>query len=191
MADQKGATELAGYRTHLTAEAVRAMLDYDPETGIFLWRHRADRPKKWNARYAGTPAGYVSNGYRIIQVDGRGSYQSARLAWLLVYGVWPTHQVDHINGARNDNRIANLREANNGENNRNRGPQANNKLGLRGVSKWGARWQARIMIDGVQRRIGAFATPEEAAAAYQGAAAVVHGEFFDPARGVSSYKRSR
>ena len=166
------------HRVHLTAEFVRSVLDYDPQTGILRWRHRWDRPQQWNTRYSGTVAGQINNGYRCIQVErDKGAYNAARLAWLYVTGEWPLDQIDHINGIRDDNRWRNLRAASNAENNRNRGAQSNNGTGLRGVSRWGKRWQARISVDGRQVRVGAFDTPEEAAAAYAAAARRLHGEF--------------
>jgi len=50
-----------------------------------------------------------STGYVRIGVDG-GKYTAHCLAWLYTHGVWPSDQIDHINGNRSDNRIANLRE---------------------------------------------------------------------------------
>ena len=41
----------------LTADYVRSILDYDKETGIFVWRYRSDKALNWNARYAGKEAG--------------------------------------------------------------------------------------------------------------------------------------
>ena len=35
------------------ADEVRAALDYDPVSGMFTWRHRLERSRAWNTRYAG------------------------------------------------------------------------------------------------------------------------------------------
>lgn len=184
---------MSAYRTHLTADYVQAMLDYDPVAGTFHWRHRHDRSARWNSRYAGTLAGTIGNGYRMIQLEekGIGGYYAARIATLLMTGAWPQDQVDHINGKRADDRWENLRPANNSQNNQNRGPQGNNKTGLRGVSRWGSRWQARIQVNGEQRRIGAYATIEEAAAAYQATSMVLHGDFAAPEKGNTAFPRSK
>lgn len=171
----------AMYRRHLTAEFVRSILDYNPETGIFRWKHRADRAKNWNTRWAGKVAGHQFEGYIVIQLDRpNGAFQAARIAWLYVHGEWPPDQVDHINLVRDDNRIANLRAANNLQNNSNRGPQRNNKSsGLRGVHfhTQTGKWRAKINVDSKTHSLGLHHTPEEAAAARDAAAKRLLGEY--------------
>jgi hypothetical protein len=51
-----------------------------------------------------------SLGYVQIKISGK-LYHAHRLAWLYVYGYMPEKEIDHINRIRDDNRIANLREA--------------------------------------------------------------------------------
>jgi hypothetical protein len=75
------------------------LLEYNPESGIFTWRGTNRR-----GRVAGCRA---SDGYVKIAVDRR-QYLAHCLAWLYVHGKWP-HYVEHINGIRHDDRIANLR----------------------------------------------------------------------------------
>lgn len=90
--------------------------------------------------------------------------------------------VDHKNGDRLDNRRSNLRLATVGENRRNSGLRSNNTSGYAGVhlfkQKVNNRWQARI-ADPSGKRIGLgfFATPEEAASAWNEAASSYYGEF--------------
>jgi hypothetical protein len=161
----------------LTAEQVRAILSYDPETGAFTWRAR---PSVRAGRRAGR---VVPDGYVKIEHDGR-SYFAHRLAWLYVYGDWPEAYVDHINGIRSDNRICNLRKANLSQNNAHRrGAECNG--GLRGASfhKSVGRWRARIRNGGKEIELGYFDTAEEAHAAYRNASLKLHGEFsvFDAA----------
>lgn len=168
-------------KTHLSAEFVRSVLTYDPETGFFRWRRRSDRPKRWNTRYAGSVAGQMSSGYRCIQLESTcGAYRACRLAWLYMTGEWPADQIDHINGVRWDDRWENLRAADNSQNNANRGAQRNNQsCGVRGVSFHAltGKWAARIKAKGVPYYLGLFPTVEEAAAAYAEAARRLHGEF--------------
>jgi len=171
-------------RCHVSAEFLRTILDYSPETGIFTWRYRNDRAKNWNTRYAGTRAGQYSSGYLTIQIDGKGAYTAGRLAWLYMTGKWPQYQVDHINRDRSDNRFCNLRAATNMENNWNRGPQRNNRSsGVRGVSYHSetGKWRARIVVRGNSYSLGLFATIEEAADARDAMASHLLGEFGRPA----------
>lgn len=154
----------------LTAERLRELLSYDPETGIFLWRVSLSR------RVAlGMTAGTLCGGYTLIRICEK-AYRAHRLAWLYVHGRWPIDQLDHINGIRDDNRIANLREANNVEQQQNRAMQRNNTSGHHGVGwcKRDAKWHARIMFKGVRKSLGFFDSLEEASAAYLRAKAELH-----------------
>ena len=88
--------------------------------------------------------------------------------------------VDHINGDGLDNRRANLRLATRSQNMCNRGPNANNKSGYKGVSwmpKLG-KWRATIVVNGKQTHLGLFSTPEDAHATYCDAAKRLHGSFW-------------
>lgn len=150
-----------------------ALLTYDPDTGVFHWRE----PK-----YPRRPDGVVGfrndEGYLKTKIRGR-TYALHRLAWFYVHGEWPTDQVDHINGKRDDNRMENLRQASQGENRANSKTNHNNALGVRGVRKKqrGTGYEARIRKDGKLISIGYFATIQEAKAAYQAAQRILHGEF--------------
>ena len=146
----------------LTAERLREVLHYDPETGVFTWRVRAG-----HAKIGDVAGGYDGRGYRVIGVDGA-LYRAHRLAWLYTTGAWPADQIDHINGARDDNRFANLREATHRENGQNRTAHPFNTSGHPGVCwhKAAQKWMAQIRTSQKHRYLGLFSTPEEAAAAY-------------------------
>lgn len=85
--------------------------------------------------------------------------------------------VDHINRNRLDNRRENLRPASPQMNAANRGISKRNKSGYKGVSKCKNRWRSRIMINGKEINLGFYATPEEAAEAYNEAALEYLGEY--------------
>jgi hypothetical protein len=157
----------------ITAERLRELLAYDPTSGGFAWR--VDRGGLAKAgQIAGSRNGI---GYVNIRVDGR-DYSAHRLAWLHVTGAWPAGQIDHINGVRDDNRIANLREATNAQNQWNRAHQGS-VSGFKGV-KWckiQRKWRAELRKDGRKIHLGRFATAEEAHAAYCAAASEHFGEF--------------
>ncbi|WP_051363336.1 HNH endonuclease [Deinococcus murrayi] len=89
---------------------------------------------------------------------------------------------DHINGNPLDNRRSNLRPCTRTENNRNRAAFRRSKTGLKGVSPWRGGFRAVIHDGRTQIFLGCFPTKELAAAAYNGAARVLHGKFarFNP-----------
>ena len=102
-------------KQHITAEQLRELLDFDPSTGLFQWKSKNKRSHK-----AGWFGGSKNQrGYLNIQVCGV-LYQSHRLAWLHVHGVWPDMVIDHINRIQTDNRIENLRDVSYSVNLRNR-----------------------------------------------------------------------
>lgn len=155
--------------TEITAEQLRELLDYDPESGRFTWRVALPGQK------AGSPAGCLdSYGYVVIRIDGA-NRKAHRLAWLIAYGEWPDDQIDHINGDRSDNRIANLRSLTNQGNQQNRRTaHRGNSSGLLGVSPKRGKWRAQIKVDGKKRHLGLFDTPEAAHAAYLEAKRKLH-----------------
>ena len=88
--------------SQLTQERLKELYSYNPETGEFT------HLLSWGKRKRGDVAGYVhpTKRYRYIRIEGK-SYFAHRLAWLYVYGKWPEDQIDHIDGVRDNNRIAN------------------------------------------------------------------------------------
>lgn len=138
----------------LTASELRERLDYDPETGVFIWKKTLSS-KNLNGKNAGK---VNSHGYSSIKINYR-NYLAHRLAWLFVYKEWPKQFIDHINGNRLDNRIANLRTANYFINNRNR-------TKAKGFSRVGNRFRARIVVNDRTIHLGLFDTEQEANFAY-------------------------
>ena len=158
------------YNTNVSREEASALLNYDPQTGLFT--HKVNGHK----RKAGAATGRLdSKGYVRIRLMGY-EFKAHRLAWLLTYGTWPAAEIDHINGCPSDNRIMNLRDVSVAENGWNRTKaMRNNKSGYLGVScNADGRFHAQIGINGVQRSLGWWATAEEAAAAYNAAKALHH-----------------
>jgi hypothetical protein len=149
----------------LTVERLRELLDYDADTGLFRWRVQRSNVAK------GAIAGTIkSDGYLQIGIDAR-LYLAHRLVWLYTYGAWPKDDIDHINGAITDNRLANLRDVPRLLNMQNqRRPQKNNTTGFLGVylDKRKQKYIARLRLPGggCARQVGQFDTPEEAGAAY-------------------------
>lgn len=161
-----------------SADFLRSVLHYDPETGVFTWLHRPDHPRKWNSRYAGTRAGSFSHGYRAIQVQGRAGFRASRLAWLYMTGEWPKVQVDHEDLDRSNDVWSNLRLATNAQNSQNKRAQSNNTHGNRGITRHGVNgWRARITAFGTVHELGYYDKLEQAIAARAEAEKRLHGEF--------------
>ncbi len=162
---------------NLSVDVLNDLLVYDATSGMLYWRERSRKyfkrdgdQKRWNTRYAGrgamTPNGIT--GY----IDGfilRNMNRAHRVAWAMYYGVWPSGNIDHINGNRLDNRIANLRCVTKGENARNVKRSKLNTSGVTGVSPFKGRWRACIRLGGAQRHLGIFDTLEAAAQARKAA----------------------
>lgn len=155
----------------LTQERLRALLDYDPETGIFRWREARSGTKPG---VAGCPN---KRGYLRICIDYK-LYYSHRLAWFYVHGEWPP-EIDHRDLDKKNNRIGNLRVATRFQNNANVPKKRDNTSGLKGAYFDNRRghWAAAIKIRGRGKFLGYFPTKEAAHAAYARAAAIHHGEF--------------
>jgi hypothetical protein len=156
----------------LTAERLRELLIYSPETGVFVWRaHR-------RCIVPGTIAGGIDkDGYWRIKIDQR-YYTAARLAWLYMTGELPPETVDHKNCDSIDNRWENLRLADPAQQAANRRVCKNNRTGFKGVIPLAdGGFMARIARRGVRRYLGTFANPEDANAAYARAAEKLDGEF--------------
>lgn len=157
----------------ITQDELKQQLSYNPETGIFT-----RKISYTNATKPGCVAGgRNTQGYISISLFNK-HHLAHRLAWLYTYGEYPSCQIDHINGVRCDNRIVNLRQANNSQNNVNVGRRSTNSSGYKGVCKSGQKWRAYITDSGHHVHLGSFCTPEEASLAYQSAAKKLHGEFY-------------
>jgi len=154
----------------ITQEFLREWLHYDPTTGLFVWRVT----RAHNAT-AGSRAGSLQQkGYRVIALRGR-VYREHRLVWLYVHGSWPEKEIDHVNGVRHDNRIANLRSVTGSVNCQNKKrARRDNKLGLLGVWQRRSRFVASIWVCGASKHIGMFDTAEEAHVAYLKAKRQLH-----------------
>ena len=145
---------------------------FDYRDGQLYWKE-----KTHSSIDLSKPAGCIDEqGYRRIRIE-RKIYKAHRLIWKYHYGKDPKEFIDHIDGNRLNNNMENLREATNQQNGFNRGPQKNNKLGIKGVRKQRNKYVARIEINGKEKRLGAFNTIEEARLAREEAEKKLFKEF--------------
>jgi hypothetical protein len=154
-----------------SVELLKQLLDYDPESGAFTWKHRPRelftsdaQAKRWNGRYAGKEAFPldISQGYRRGEIVGW-KLTASRAAWAIHYGEPPDGVMDHINGDRSDNRIENLRVVTMAENMKNQRLSKKNRSGVTGVFPL-SNGTFRVTIGGGPTRLGTFPTLEEAKA---------------------------
>ena len=152
----------------LTQDLLREVFDYDPESGEFT--------RKVPSRYA-TRSDPDTERYKAVRIAG-GMHRVHRLVWLYVYGEIPKGKViDHINGDKHDNRLANLRLVDRAQNNRNSKVSAKNSTGYKGVSVKRGGFLACLSVGNKTRYVGTFTSPEEAARAYDKAALAEYGEY--------------
>lgn len=134
-------------------KTLKEYLSYDPETGIFT------RLIGSGGVMAGEVVGsrHPYAGYLLIQVN-HSRHPAHRLAWLYMYGEFPDAEIDHINGVRDDNRIANLRAVTKLENARNRRLQKTNVSGVSGVGwhRAASKWSVRIRVDFKEKWLGTY-----------------------------------
>ena len=130
---------------------LKEVLSYNPNSGDLIWKVQRGRVN------AGDIAGSINKdrGYKYIKVFGK-MMLTHRVAWYLYYGVWPEHEIDHINHDRIDNRITNLREVNSSQQSQNRGFDTRNTSGMTGVywSKRDKIWYSDIKVNGTKKYLG-------------------------------------
>lgn len=153
---------------------LKKYLIYDQESGDLFWKVSPAKSVK-----EGSLAGTLNKkGYKVVRFNYK-YYKAHRIAWLLFYGGWPKFEIDHINGDRSDNRIANLRLASRVQNLANRQKQKDTSSKYKGVywNKKEKKWKASIRTEGKKIHLGYFVSEELAAKAYDEAAKKLHGDY--------------
>jgi hypothetical protein len=145
------------FRKTPSMERLREVLDYDPDTGIFLWKQPTGNRVITNEQCTSIDA----KGYYRISVDNK-RFGAHRLAWVYMYDEdISNYYVNHINEDRLDNRIVNLELTTNAHNIR---------LSKRGKGysyhKASGKFAARIRVNYKSIHLGYFDKEEDAAKAY-------------------------
>lgn len=164
-------------RRGITPELCRKLLDYDPVTGSFRWKPRASdcgAHKAWNIKNSGKTAFTARDhgGYNYGSISNK-KIRAHRAAWMMYYGEDIPYgmQIDHIDGQRGNNRIANLRLVRPVDNSRNMKKSSRNNSGCVGVtlSKRTNKWRAYIHVGIRHIALGSFHKIEDAVAARKAA----------------------
>lgn len=149
----------------LSHEWLVASMSYDPEAGELRWKV----PRK--GVKVGSVAGRVHNNSKYVTLRINYSlYMAHRLIWFYVHGEWPKFHIDHINGVTTDNRISNLRDIPQADNNA-YGNNRSGKKGLFGVPgvtwhKVNRKFKVQITVNYKQKHIGCYSSVKEAYEAY-------------------------
>lgn len=133
------------------------------EDGKILWVKKPSRKIK-----VGCDAGNTTNkGYTLIGFENS-KYLRHRIVFYVAYGYLPLI-VDHIEGVEKGDQISNLQPASVQFNTQKQKKRSTNTSGYKGVDWFPKtnKWRSRLMIDGKQKTLGYFNTPELAHEAYE------------------------
>ena len=131
-------------KQEVTQQLVREIVHYDPESGVFTWLKKYS-PKSTRIHVGQQAGGLGRDGYIRINIAGV-TVGAHRLAFLYMDGYLPEQSVDHVNRNRADNRWANLREATQQCQMRNKSMMRNNSSGITGIywCKVKRKWRVEI-----------------------------------------------
>ncbi len=154
----------------ITKTELRQLFDYDPERGLIF------KTKRGRYGSPGLVVGGQSGSRSQIRLSGV-RVLVHHVIWFWHHGYWPSDHgewIDHKDGNPQNNLIENLRVCTPGQNNSN---SVSSGEYPKGVSFQQGRFRAIIEKDGNRWFLGGYPTVQEAAAAYEGASRVLHGEF--------------
>lgn len=149
----------------LSVERLKYWLSFDPVSGKFTWKHS---PRSNVA--AGDIAGHYpqdgSDGDPVIRI-GDCLHKVKHLVILYMTGHWPSGHVACIDGDRANTRPKNLEiRSMSGCCLMRKSGNKGSASGMRGVTKHGKRFCARLMIDGKMHNLGLYDSADAASAAY-------------------------
>ncbi len=144
----------------MTADELKSVLHYDPDTGAFSWK--TENRNGWKP---GLPAGskgrFGASKKEYVQIMiGRRKYYAHRLAWLYMTGEMPALRVAHLNNDGTDNRWCNLVHESAFETQIRNHPDLPSGGEYPGVRRRGNRFEARVKVKGGYVTVGYFDTPE-------------------------------
>lgn len=157
----------------ISHERLKALIHYDPETGIFT-----SLTLRQQVKIGQVLGSVVSNGHLQFMLDHK-VYLAHVLAWFYMTGFWPSRLVDHKDRNGGNNRWNNLRLATFSENAQNSKLSAANTSGHKGVTwyKRYQKWMVQIGVNMKKIHLGYFASLDEAIAVRKAAEIEYFGEF--------------
>ena len=159
-------------------EWLRTQFSYDPQTGLIT-----NAEGRRLAKLGAQPCYLIPRGYLALKVYYKGvryTFLAHRLAYALHTGHHPTHEIDHLDHDRTNNRWENLRDATRSQNTAYRDlPARELPKGVSFTARCKGRpFSARITVDGRNRYIGSYETVEAATEAFEDAAKEAFGDYF-------------
>jgi len=145
---------------------------FEYKNGNLFWKIKPAQRVK-----IGDIAGSISAGYKQVYINSK-PYKLHRIIFVMHYGIAPD-QIDHIDGNPLNNKIENLREATNTQNQFNRKVSSNSKTGIKGVrfNKLRNNFYVKISINGKEKYLGSFDDLELASLVAYEARLKYHGEY--------------
>lgn len=152
----------------MQASELHEYLSLNSQTGKLFWKPRGGLKSNLWGKEAFTSK--TSNGYVQGSIKGQKLY-AHRVVFAMVHGRWPEHQIDHINGNKEDNRPENLQDVTHSQNAKNMPKCSKNTSGHIGVHwmKRSNKWGAQIKADQKVTWLGVFLSKEDAIAARKSA----------------------
>lgn len=147
-------------------EVLNLLFSYDANTGSFKRRFdmKSGVIEPREITYA------INNGYKLVSITDSTGIDRMYLVHRLAYFMQTQNQIpmdmqiDHQDGNPSNNKFENFRMVSNKVNTRNQKVRSSNASGYVGVSwnKQYNKWRARIVIDGKDKYLGRYDSPEEA-----------------------------
>ena len=163
---------MANQEFTLSQEFLNQIFEY--RDGELYWKIKPSNSVK-----IGNKAGCLdtSNGYYVVRIKGK-MHGLHRIVFAMHYDVFPK-MIDHIDGNPKNNKIENLRKADDKQNQWNQKLHSRNTSGFKNVffRKDKKKWACRLQVNGKTISRGAFNTPEEASVYAEQLRIQFHGEF--------------
>lgn len=142
-----------------TIKRLNELFRYNPKTGQLIRRVTVSSNAK-EGDIAGTIQGAE---YFEVGIDGTRHYCHT-VIWAMTHNMWPKKQIDHVDQNGRNNKLDNLREVTQAEQEQNKPLRQDNTSNVTGVSwdKGKNKWQAYINKNSKRNHLGFFTTFIEA-----------------------------